>query len=145
MLFYEDKSKNPDNMTFIFQLQDNLSLGSTDSLSVDSKVRFGKAFFHYEQIFNRSHVFQEAGGTFAGLFKKKKSYGAETGSQIAASYLFLYQTSQLSGKGKCINEQISSVCHFEDDLSPARELSGSSDNLTKNNNKVISYCFYQSV
>lgn len=136
----------PDNNTFVFQLQDDLSLGSTDSLSENGKVRFGKAFLQYEQILNRFYVFQEAGGMFAGLFKQKKSHGTEAASQVVVAYLFLYQTSQLSEKDKCINENISFVCLFQNDLSTASELSGSTENLTKNNNiKVIFHCFYQSV
>lgn len=94
---------------------------------------------------------------FTGVFKKKKSHGAETGSQVAAADLFLYQTFQVSGKDACIREKTSFLCHFQDDLFTASELSGSSDSLTKNNNnKVfyfivtvsflgIFYCFYQSV
>lgn len=78
---------------------------------------------------------------FTGVFKKKKSHGAETGSQVAAADLFIDQTFQVSGKDACINEKISFLCHFQDDLYTARELSGSSDNLTKNNNNKVFYCY----
>lgn len=93
MLRRKNANKNPDNCDlFVFQLQDDLSsLGSTDSLPVNGKVRFGKALLDDEQVWfwffflTSLHVFQEAGGMFTGLFKKKKSRGAETGSQVAAT------------------------------------------------------------
>lgn len=65
-----------------------LALCSAEDLSVNNKVRFGEAFLHYEHI-SITHVLQEAGGMFTGMFRKKKTHGAGTQAKVAVAFLFV--------------------------------------------------------